>query len=866
MKKLLLFLALLITQFSYAQFQSDMILTSKDGLWTDARAYSTLNAAIAAAGANERTVVIPSIQYIDSLTIPSNITLEFLRNGAIANTGQLTINTKNIIAPNRRIFSGIGDIDFASGTIVKSGWFFDIESALVLTSDDTITLIVSKPQTITGSYSPGNNVILKWEAPGNIITVDPGVTIANIKSIESGDYQILAGAGTFTFVDGINLNLRWFNSLRSAITWISSTKATLKIPPSYVVDLSDTIGINTTLDFNSLRGSLSINAGVAITCNSQILSDLHQIFSGSGTITISSMDKVYPQWWGAKGDGVFDNYAPIYNAIYSISSAKSSVYFSTGTYLVSSVSAYIFPAHSGLELIGDGDVTIKFAAGVSVSSLIGSAGALQDIKIKNIKFDGSLNANSTAIDLLNATNVYIDKCHFISLLRGINIGYPVELAKNVHITNSTFSNITTNNIRVGGTQGVWIQDNWMYESGLSAIDSNFPALAADENYVVISGNYIQSSTIPSGYSLVSLAGPRYKVYGNEVDGGYIGIVVHLGPVAWANANYNIFGNIIRNSSIGCWISEDVNRIVSFHNNIIELYSQYGVLVYDEAPVSSVRGIVSIQDNIFYDTTTSPFTDALRPAAIFLTNSENVKIGHNSIYNPSYAGIMALGNMLNIDIESNTIIGHRGLASSTSPNNFGGAIYLSTEGYATVMQGIKIDSNTISNYQTSAVLAGGDLNYGGGINLLYPFEATITNNKLKTGGARGINLYGVSTYILQVKGNSGLAWTDQFIEADAWTGIDFQGNTPEFHQLYTTSTWTPGLIASGASVEKVVALVGARLGIDWVIVSPGVYLAGCSVSAYVASDDNIRIQILNNTGAPQTIGAGNWKILLRRNLN
>jgi hypothetical protein len=305
MKKLFLLLTLLFAPSLFAQFQSDIILTSPDGVWTDSRAYSTLNSAVTAVGANVRTIVIASPQTVTNLTIPSTVTLQFERNGSISNSGQLTINTRNIEAPNRQIFTGAGNIDFADGSIIKTGWFSNLESALALTTNDKITLEVSKPQTVSASYAVGNDVILRWLSPENILTVSPSVTISNIHSVEAGNYQIFAGTGTFTFVDGIDLKLVWFNSFRSAVTWIGSTIASLKVTPDYIVDLSDSTSVNTVLDFISLNGSLSANAGVTVTINSTIKAGPSYIFKGLGTYSITALSKtteVYPQMWGAKGD------------------------------------------------------------------------------------------------------------------------------------------------------------------------------------------------------------------------------------------------------------------------------------------------------------------------------------------------------------------------------------------------------------------------------------------------------------------------------------------------------------------------------------------------------------------------------------
>jgi len=225
-----------------AEFFKDIIITGPNAIWTDSRAYTTLNDAISAVGSSERTIVIASPQTVTSLTVPANVTLKFERNGSISNSGQLTINTKNIIADNRQIFTGAGDIDFAAGTKIKSSWFSTSETAFSITSDDTVTLVITKPQTLTTNCSVGNNVVLEWEGPGNILTANAGVIVSNIGQIKAGPYQLFAGAGNFDFVAGSVLKSSWFASLRSADTFTDDEDVNLTI----VVDKSETVDY----DFN----------------------------------------------------------------------------------------------------------------------------------------------------------------------------------------------------------------------------------------------------------------------------------------------------------------------------------------------------------------------------------------------------------------------------------------------------------------------------------------------------------------------------------------------------------------------------------------------------------------------------------------
>jgi hypothetical protein len=265
-----------------AEYFSDIIVTGPNGAWIDARAYTSLSAAVTAAGANQRTIHIYSPLVATTLTVGDNVAFEFGRDGSISNTGTLTL-PKGFTGPDRQIFTGTGQIDFADGTVVRSAWFQNFETALALTSNDKVTLIVSKPQTLTASFVVGTDVILKWESKENVLTVGNGITISNIKNIEAGNYQIFAGSGTFSFVNGIVLNLSWFTNLRAALTWISATEVTLMTYEDAIVDYTDSVP--STILLYVLGGTIDISATKILTTAGRIINN--SIITGDGTLIVS---------------------------------------------------------------------------------------------------------------------------------------------------------------------------------------------------------------------------------------------------------------------------------------------------------------------------------------------------------------------------------------------------------------------------------------------------------------------------------------------------------------------------------------------------------------------------------------------------
>jgi len=308
MKKVILsiLLVLLMSFGAYAQvYQTDLILTKPDAVWVDSRSYNGLSSLLTAIGSDETTIYIAQQEDFTG-TIPDNVRLKFLTGGSINATGPVTINAKSIDAPNVRIFYGSGAYDFASGSKLKSAWFEDFDEAIDETSDDEITLIISKSETASTSASIGNDVVLRWDSPGNELTISSGVVISNVDKIIAGDYQIVSGDGRFDFNDGVVLRSTWFSALNEAGRHIDDTVATLEVRDTEAISYDYTFGSNVTLHFYD---SISIDAGKTVTIYSpaNVVAQPIQIFDGSGSVSFTRGGIAQAEWWGLVDDASTDN-------------------------------------------------------------------------------------------------------------------------------------------------------------------------------------------------------------------------------------------------------------------------------------------------------------------------------------------------------------------------------------------------------------------------------------------------------------------------------------------------------------------------------------------------------------------------------
>lgn len=80
---------------------------------------------------------------------------------------------------------------------------------------------------------------------------------------------------------------------------------------------------------------LNVSDGVTLIFSQYLDAGVCWIFDGSGKVLINGNATVYPEWFGAKNDGVTDSTSAIQNAIDSLSESGGRVEFMPGSYIVS---------------------------------------------------------------------------------------------------------------------------------------------------------------------------------------------------------------------------------------------------------------------------------------------------------------------------------------------------------------------------------------------------------------------------------------------------------------------------------------------------------------------------------------------------
>lgn len=177
-------------------------------------------------------------------------------------------------------------------------------------------------------------------------------------------------------------------TLKEALAAAGSSPATLRLSPgNWVIPEDLVFPKNITLGFE--RGAvLSLGRGVKITMNSEIEAGCHQIFSGPGRVEGNLRTRfIYPQWWGAQGDGVADDYEAI--AAAAPAARGKVLYFKYGTYLTSQtivLPEQIFvDADPGTVIKASKSMKVVMTADVAQKPDYGA----QQFSLRNLRIDGN---------------------------------------------------------------------------------------------------------------------------------------------------------------------------------------------------------------------------------------------------------------------------------------------------------------------------------------------------------------------------------------------------------------------------------------------------------------------------------------------
>jgi len=201
------------------------------------------------------------------------------------------------------------------------------------------------------------------------------------------------------------------NTIKAFVDAVSTNTATICLrhnsgsaTTTYTLTTSETIPSNITLE----REDGAIIDGVGtLTINGPFKSGLSQAFGSSITIAFGDgfIKEVYPQWWGAVGDGATSNTAAIQSAL---DSGAVTVCISDGEFLTGALTV----PSTVKRIYGDGTITASGTITAYDNIIDVSSNTDMIIDVAEIDVDATTYATNPAITLNSCTNIKIKNILF----------------------------------------------------------------------------------------------------------------------------------------------------------------------------------------------------------------------------------------------------------------------------------------------------------------------------------------------------------------------------------------------------------------------------------------------------------------------
>jgi len=272
-------------------------------------------------------------------------------------------------------------------------------------------------------------------------------------------------------------DIRGYVTFADAIAAIGATQATLGIDVPLAVAANITVPANVTLFFTE-GGSLVIANAVTVRINGDIQAGDCQIFSWVGTGRVvfgaGAILEVYPEWFGAVGNGVADDQIPIQVAI-TAAVWIGRVKLAAKTYLISAEVTHLTDADRapGLKIVGSGMRQTFIDSRVANGYAIGFRGRSEYINavFKNQFGSGIYDLSITTfagIKPVVSSAIFAD-CQYMFSMENVHI---YELTGN-GITNTVYMNGVS--FDYGMTQGFSIRHVFIHNCDGWGV-TNFGAL------------------------------------------------------------------------------------------------------------------------------------------------------------------------------------------------------------------------------------------------------------------------------------------------------------------------------------------------------------------------------------------------------
>ena len=291
-----------------------------------------------------------------------------------------------------------------------------------------------------------------------------------------------------------------YSTVSDALTAIGANNATILIDSNYTVN--ETVSPPSNVSFKIINsGNFNLGGAYTFTFNNNFIDapTNRHIFQGTGTYTGTlANNEVYPEWFGAVGDGVTDDYTSIQttlNIAERILFTKNYALSNQVTKTSGSKLTVVFNQSAIFTLLNTYNLTLD----LQTSSVL-FVNNIPDVEVYGFNVDGNKSGLGVTVNQVMC-GVYVLSASNNVIIRGGNLsdlpgtGVRVKTSSNVVIEELVIKDNIFHGISIDDCDRAFISKNYVYGIGNQGTDitkGGIGILGADSNFVWIEKNYIEN--------------------------------------------------------------------------------------------------------------------------------------------------------------------------------------------------------------------------------------------------------------------------------------------------------------------------------------------------------------------------------------
>lgn len=155
-------------------------------------------------------------------------------------------------------------------------------------------------------------------------------------------------------------------------------------------------------------------SGAVITINADIIAGLHQIFdlSAGGTVLLTGVREVFPQWWGATGLGVINDSPALQNTFDAAAASSVTAFVGTAARPAVNLGKFKYRISTAVATGPYATIVADRAALMPDAGVAAFTTTAYQVRIRGVLFIGGAKAVTIASNNVDTSTLHFDECEF----------------------------------------------------------------------------------------------------------------------------------------------------------------------------------------------------------------------------------------------------------------------------------------------------------------------------------------------------------------------------------------------------------------------------------------------------------------------